>query len=293
VRRFALSIIIISIVILALTGCSGASATNEPPPDAAQLLTQATDNILKVNSLKIIVDRAGADYILTTDIGSATFNRMEAQYDAPNLMQAKAKVTLHQLPVEIEIFARDDDQWWRLVGANWSKQTFLPGFNPRALLTEQDRGLRAAFASLENVKYVGDDQLDDGTPVYHLTATADGDKISWMMLYLVQISGATTIDVYIDKDKKLPQKLVVVQPDTATDKVKATTWDMEFYDFNTANDLTPPPDNITSPESTAEATSEATAEGTAPASVEATSEPTVESTVEATVESTAEATTSP
>ncbi|MBA3873050.1 MAG: LppX_LprAFG lipoprotein [Anaerolineae bacterium] len=288
-RRLAPIITTICIVILALSGCTGAAATNEPPPDPAQLLKQATDNILAVNTLKIIVDRTGADYVLKTDIGSAIFNRMEAQYVAPNLMQAKAKVTLSQLPVEIEIYARDDDQWWRIVGTNWARQTFLPGFNPRALLAEQDRGLRAAFASLENVKYVGDEQLDDGTPVYHLTATADGDKISWMMLYLVQISGATTIDVYIDKDKKLPQKLVVVQPSTATDKVKATTWDMEFYDFNAPPKLTPPTDSEATPESTAEATPEATLEST----VEATSEPTEESTVEATVEATAEATTSP
>jgi hypothetical protein len=285
VRRLALIISTLSIVIIAITGCSGATATNEPPPDPAQLLNQATDNILAVNTLKIIVERTGADYVLKTDIGSATFNRMEAQYVAPNLMQAKAKVTLHQLPVEIEIFARDDDQWWRVTGTNWARQTFLPGFNPRALLTQQDRGLRAAFGSLENVTYVGDEQLDDGTPVYHLTATADGDKISWMMLYLVQISGKTTIDVYIDKDKKLPQKLIVVQPDTATDKVKATTWDMEFYDFNAAPKLTPPSDIDATPESTAEATAEATAESTP--------EPTAESTAEATVETTAEATVNP
>ncbi len=272
-RRLALFIITICVAILAITGCSATPATNEPPPDPAQLLKQATENILAVNTLKIIVDRTGVDYVLKTDVGSAIFNRMEAQYVAPNLMQAKAKVTLHQLPVEIEIFARDDDQWWRIVGTNWSRQTFLPGFNPRALLTEQDRGLRAAFASLENVQYAGDEQLDDGTPVYHLTATADGDKISWMMLYLVQISGKTTIDVYIDKDKRLPQKLVVVQPDTATDKLKPTTWDMEFYDFNTAAKLTPPSDSEATPESTAEATSESTAGATVESTAEATASP--------------------
>ncbi len=270
-RRLALFIISSCIVILGITGCSPATATNEPPPDAIELLKQATDNILAVNTLKIIVDRTGVDYLLKTDIGSAVFNRMEAQYVSPNLMQAKAKVTLKQLPVEIEIYARDDDQWWRIVGTNWSKQTFLPGFNPRMLLTEQDRGLRAAFASLENITYVGDEQLDDGTPVYHLSATADGDKISWMMLYLVQISGKTTIDVYIDKDKKLPQKLVVVQPDTATDKLKPTTWDMEFYDFNTPANLSAPVGSEATPESTAEAPVEATAE----TSIEATAEVTV------------------
>lgn len=254
-RRVALFVVISVIVVLGATGCTGAAATAEPPPDPTQLLKQATDNILAVDALKIIVDRTGADYILATDIGSAIFNRMEAQYVAPNLMQAKAKVTLASLPVEIEIFARDDDQWWRLIGTNWAKQTFLPGFNPRALLTQEDRGLRAAFGSLENVQLAEDTTLDDGTPAYHLTATADGDKISWMMLYLVQISGKTTIDVYIDKANKLPQKLVVIQPETTTDTQKPTTWDMEFYDFDVAVQLDPP----LVPEAMAEATAEATA----------------------------------
>lgn len=279
-RRLALFVVIVVIVILGISGCTGSSVTNEPPPDPADLLKQATDNILAANALKIIVDRTGADYILATDIGSAIFNRMEAQYVAPNLMQAKAKVTLSMLPVEIEIFARDDDQWWRLIGTKWSKQTFLPGFNPRALLTQEDRGLRAAFASLENITLVEDTTLDDGTPVYHLTATADGDKISWMMLYLVQISGRTNIDVYIDKENKLPQKLVVVQPETATDTLKPTTWDMEFYDFDVEANLEEPA------ASEVEATAEATADVTAEATVEATGEPTAEATTEATAEAT-------
>jgi len=280
VRRLGLIVVIVVIVILGISGCTGTPATTEPPPDAAALLIQATDNILAVNALKIIVDRTGADYILATDIGSAIFNRMEAQYVSPNLMQAKAKVTLSMLPVEIEIFARDDDQWWRLVGTKWAKQTFLPGFNPRALLTQEDRGLRAAFASLENVVLVEDTTLDDGTPVYHLTATADGDKISWMMLYLVQISGSTNIDVYIDKEKKLPQKLVVVQPETGTETVKPTTWDMEFYDFDVEANLQEPAD------SEVESTPEATADVTAEAAVETTTEPATEATTEATAEAT-------
>ncbi|MCA0458855.1 MAG: LppX_LprAFG lipoprotein [Chloroflexi bacterium] len=279
-RRLGLIVVIVVIVILGISGCTGTPATTEPPPDAAALLIQATDNILAVNALKIIVDRTGADYILATDIGSAIFNRMEAQYVSPNLMQAKAKVTLSMLPVEIEIFARDDDQWWRLVGTKWAKQTFLPGFNPRALLTQEDRGLRAAFASLENVVLVEDTTLDDGTPVYHLTATADGDKISWMMLYLVQISGSTNIDVYIDKEKKLPQKLVVVQPETGTETVKPTTWDMEFYDFDVEANLQEPAD------SEVESTPEATADVTAEAAVETTTEPATEATTEATAEAT-------
>ncbi|MBL8119446.1 MAG: LppX_LprAFG lipoprotein [Anaerolineae bacterium] len=232
-------ILLICVLLMMVSACSSAPA--EPPPEAIELLQQATDNILKVETLNLIVDRTGADYVLNTDIGAATFNRMEAQYAAPDMMQAKAKVTLGGLPVEIEIFAKDNDQWWRLAGTGWQNMVFLPGFNPRELLTQEDRGLRAAFGALKNVTLAGETQMEDGAAAYRLTATADGAEISWLMVYLVEISGETTIDVYIDKTERLPLKLVVVQPDTASETVGPTTWSMEFYNFNGDTQLVPPP----------------------------------------------------
>ena len=230
---------IVMTVALVAAACSP-QATTEAPPDAAGLLKQATDNVLAVNTLRMTVERTGKDYILKTDIGSATFNRMEAQYQSPDTLQAKAKVTLLGLPVEIEIFAKDEDQWWRLAGTSWQNMIFLPGFNPRALLQQPDRGLRAAFGALKNVQLAGETQLDDGTDAYHLTATADGAEISWMMVYLVEITGSTTIDAYIDKAQRLPVKLTVTEPETASDTGGTRVWTMEFYDFNAATSLTPP-----------------------------------------------------
>lgn len=232
-------IVVMMVAVLCASACSTQTAT-EAPPDPAQLLQEATENVLGVNTLRMTVERTGMDYVLTTDIGAATFNRMEAQYQSPDTLQATAKVTLLGLPVEIEIFAKDEDQWWRLAGTGWQNMIFLPGFNPRALLQEQDRGLRAAFGALENVQLDGETQLEDGTAAYHLTATADGAEISWLMVYLVEISGSTTIDAYIDKAQRLPVKLTVTEPETAADKAGARVWTMEFYDFNAAANLTPP-----------------------------------------------------
>ena len=243
-RRFMLLMIV---AMLGMAACSTQAAT-EAPPDADELLQQATENVLAVNTLRMTVERTGKDYLLETDLGSAIFDRMEAQYQSPDTLQAKAKVKLLGLPVEIEIFAKDEDQWWRLAGTSWQNMIFLPGFNPRALLQEKDRGLRAAFGALKNVQLAGETQLEDGTTAYHLTATADGAEISWMMVYLVEITGSTTIDAYIDKAQRLPVKLTVTEPETATDKAGTRVWTMEFYDFNAVTSLTPPPP---APESTA------------------------------------------
>ncbi|MEZ4671213.1 MAG: LppX_LprAFG lipoprotein [Anaerolineae bacterium] len=236
-RRLTL---IICVAMFGIAACSTQSAT-ETLPDPMQLLHEATDNVLGVETLRMTVERTGMDYALKTDLGSATFDRMEAQYQSPDTLQARAKVTLAGLPVEIEIFAKDEDQWWRLAGTDWQNLIFLPGFNPRSLLQDKDRGLRAAFGALKNVQIAGETQLEDGSTAYHLTATADGAEISWLMVYLVEITGSTTIDAYIDKTNRLPVKLAVTEPDTAADPAGARVWTMEFYDFNAVTSLTPPP----------------------------------------------------
>jgi hypothetical protein len=126
------------------------------------------------------------------------------------------------------------------VGLPWQKQEFLPGFNPRALLQEEDRGLRAALKALTDVSLKGETQLEDGTPVYELAAVADGEEVSWLMLYVIQITGQVDVNVFIDRAAHMPQKFVIVQPDTATGQAGPTTWTIELYDFNTEPKLTPP-----------------------------------------------------
>lgn len=222
--------VIILLAVLLLAACT--SAPPEPPPDPVALLAQATDNVLAVNSLKMLVERTGADYILRTDLGDALFNRMEAQYVAPDIMQARARIAIRRIPAEVEIFARDADQWWRLTGTPWQNMIFLPGFNPRELLQLEDRGLRAAFRALDDVTFVEETTIEDGTPVWHLRATAEGEEVSWLMLYLVIIEGATTVDVYIARETRLPAKLVVTHTDNADDPAGPTTWTLEFYDYN-------------------------------------------------------------
>lgn len=231
--------IVILILLMVVVGCT-TNTTPEPPANPDQLLQEAANNILGINSLKMLVERTGADYILKTDIGDAIFQRIEVQYVAPGTVQARAKVTLAGLPAEIEIFAKDEEQWWRPVGLAWQKMIFLPGFNPRALLQEEDRGLRAAIRAMKDATLNGETQLEDGTPVYELAASADGDEVSWLMLYVIQITGQVKVNMFIDKTNRMPQKFVIVQPETATQTEGPTTWTIEIYDFNAEPSLTPP-----------------------------------------------------
>lgn len=231
--------IVILVLLIVLVGCT-ANATPEPSVNPNELLQEAANNILGIDTLKMLVERTGADYILKTDIGDAIFHRIEVQYVAPGTVQAKAKVTLAGLPAEIEIFAQDEDQWWRPVGLPWQKMIFLPGFNPRALLQDEDRGLRAAIRAMKDATLNGETQLEDGTAVYELTANADGEEVSWLMLYVIQITGQVRVNMFIDKTNRMPQKFVIVQPDSATVTEGPTTWTIEIYDFNAEPKLTPP-----------------------------------------------------
>lgn len=251
-RRLAIFLLI---MVWVLAGCGGdatqqAAATRTP----ADMVKQAAANVRPVDTLKMTIERSGAVYLFQADMGTVAFNRLEGQYVAPDTIQAKARVMLGKLPLDIDVFAKGADQWIRGIFSNmeWQKTDFATGFNPQTLISQENSGLQVAMASLKDVKQVGEESLEDGTAVYHLSATAAGQDVSALVAGLLQMTGQVTVDLYVDKAQILPLKFVVVQPDTITDTEKdPTTWTIEIYDFNV-------PATLETPEATAEPTAEAT-----------------------------------
>lgn len=233
-------------LILFLAACS-ANATPEATPMPDVLVRQAADNIRTVSTVKLTIDRDGAEYLFESELGSVIFNRLEAQYVAPDTIQATTRVTLGQVPLDIEIFAKGENQWIRLSvnAAVWQKSVFAPGFNPEILISQENSGLQQAMASLKNVRQVGEEQLEDGTAVYHLSADAAGADVSALIANLIQMTGQVQVDLYIDREKRLPLKFVVLQPDSVTEAQKEpTTWTIEIYDFDIPATLDEPADVV-------------------------------------------------
>jgi hypothetical protein len=227
--------------LVALAACNG--SPTEPPPDPLELLAQAASNIRGMETFRMSVDLSGADYFIETDFGSVAFRRAVAQYIAPNVMQATVRVLLGSVPLDVDVFSRGENQWFRAgvwTGGDWVNATFAPGFNPEALIA-QESGFQAALNSLIDLERVGVAELEDGTPVHHLRALAAGEDVSALMVGLIYAAGNVNVDVYIHQDEVYPVRFVIVQPDTATEATpEPTTWTVDVYDLNAEPDIDDP-----------------------------------------------------
>ncbi len=227
---------------LSLAACAS-SATEAPPVDPIELVTQAFENIRATDTFRMTVERTGASYYIETDLGKVDFRRAEAQFVAPDTLQATVRLIAAGMPSDVDIFSRGNDQWYRhrvLTANRWYNAPFAEGFNPATLIAE-DAGFQMALNSLIDLSYKGRESLEDGTPVYHLTGIADGADISALLANLIETTGQVLVDVFIDQNTVLPVRFVIVQPDTVTDtEPTPTTWTVDVYDINAAADLDVP-----------------------------------------------------
>jgi len=135
-------------LVLGLAACAAAPAAPEPTPDPVGLVAAAAQTMRSATTFRMIVDQQGPDYAIPTDFGSVNFRRADAVYVAPDTMQAGISVTaLGGVRVDIEVFARAADQWFRSpvwTAGSWINAAFAPGFNPAALIAEET-GFNAAL----------------------------------------------------------------------------------------------------------------------------------------------------
>jgi hypothetical protein len=258
---------LLTLFALILAACGGGQPT-EQAINPRTLLDQTVTNLQPKQTFRLIIERDGAPYLFQSDLGPVTFDRAEGQYVSPDTIGAKVKVMLGELPVEADIYARGEQQWSRGIWTNmrWDMSVIATGFDPSKIIGSDGGGLKIAMDALVDPQLAGEEQLEDGTAVYHITATADGTKVSALVVNLIQMSGTVNVDVFIDKATGLPLRFIVTQPDTVTDdQPEPTVWTIDLYDFDAPAELSVP-DNLdataepTPPESTAEATAEATSE---------------------------------
>lgn len=236
-------------VLLLAAGCQ--SATPEPPPDPLTLVTQASENIRSLTTFKMIVEQTGAPYFIETDLGRVQFRRAEAQYRAPNELQAQVRLLIvGGIPAVADIFSRGEDQWYRneiLTTNRWYNAPFSPGFNPETLIAEET-GFQSALAALVDMNYIGTETLESGATTYHLSATASGDQITALLAGLIYLDGEVNVDLYIDTTTLLPVRFIIVDPDTVSEaEPDPTTWTIDIYDFDgevTLEDPAAAPDTI-------------------------------------------------
>jgi len=212
-------------------------------------------------------------------------------------MEANIRVIAGAIPIQVDVFSHGPDQWYRALwtGNRWVNQMFAEGFNPETLIAEKT-GFDSAVRAMINLKYIGQDQLENGVQTDHLEATANGPDVTALLGGLIAPVGIVEVDSYIDKSTKYPARFTITEHNSpfsvtpeAGQEAKPVVWSIDLYDINAPADLSTP--EAYAP--TAEATS--TVSATEAASGDATGMSTAEATaavnsVPVTPEATAQAT---
>lgn len=248
VQRLLPVLLILAALSLALVGCGG-STDATPAVEPLTLLQQAADKIRAADTFKLYVLQQGAPYNFVINLSqnpnemmNVQFRLAEGQFVSPDELYAKASVKTNILTLDVEIYAKGNEQWFRATSLSvpWVMGAFAPGFNPVALVSDEG-GFEAALTSLVELAFNGAMNLEDGQPVWHLSGIADGQKVAALVVGLLQIEGSVPVDVYIHRETGYPVRVLVTQPNTANEQnPDPTQWVIDVYDINAPAEFTRP-----------------------------------------------------
>src|SRR5260221_3509055 len=224
------------LLMAALAACSAAPAQL---PDAETLLTKAGNEVEQASSIRIKLQLTGAPSFVdppTTPGGPGnqiSFVSADGVYVAPDRISATVVAKILGVPGQVQVVAIGNDQWMKaglLTAGKWVKEIFSPGFNAGDLVSSGG-GIQAALHALKEVKLVGHESVD-GVDMYHITATAAGTDVAALTVGLIR-GNVVNLDIYIPVATGRVDRVIMLQPDTVTDKEpQPTTWTLELFNYN-------------------------------------------------------------
>lgn len=242
-----------------LAACGGAKATEVPLPDAQSLLTKAAAEVESAKSIKIKLELTGAPSYVDPPRNLVTFVSANGLYVAPDRLSATVTVKIGSIPGQVDVVAIGDDQWMNnalLTAGHWAKAVFSPGFNAGKLISSQE-GIHSALGTLKDPKMIGRETVF-GTEMYHVSGVSDGASMAALTVGLIR-GKIVNVDIFVTVDTGRVDHVVMVQPDTVTEKEKTpSTWTLELYDYNTEAKIEAPQVANATEQATGEATAEAT-----------------------------------
>lgn len=244
----SLTVLLVVLLMSIAAGCSTPPPATDTPPDPLALIKEAADKLRAADTFRIDVNESGPDYTMYTEYATVFFRRASAQYVSPGIMQASLRVIAAGLPLDIQVFSRGAEQWYRAIWTAdlWINQAFAPDFNPATLVAEES-GFQAALDALIDLNYLGTTELENGTKVFQLAATANGPDVSALLGGLISPIGTVDVGVYIDQSTGYPARFVITEynspyattPEPGQD-AEPIVWTIDIYDINAPAALSTP-----------------------------------------------------
>jgi hypothetical protein len=236
-RTCLLRLFIISIF---LCGCRAETPTPLPPDE---ILSRSITRLYETSGLHFVVERSGAPAFL--DVAKTlSLRRMEGDYVAPDRVQATVRIITTGFVAEIEVIGIGDIQWeTNPLSREWEQLPPQWGFNPTSLF-DSSTGLQPILENdLENLEYVGYEQLEDwpGKQLYSLTGLLRGNRIYRTTFGLIG-PGRLDMQLWISPETFEVYRMILTEEGEGEEE--ASTWTIDFWDYDQAIEIEPPiPEN--------------------------------------------------
>ncbi len=215
-----------------LTAC-GPNIPQIPP---AEVITRAGDAMLQAPSFHFKIDISGKSVVLN-QVTQLALRSAEGDFARPDKMGVHLKVLVAVAAAELDMIALGNEQYLtNVLTKQWEVLPAKFGFNP-AVMFDPKVGLEQLLkAGLDTAQWIGVENLD-GKNAYHLQGSISGERLQGMSGGLIG-KGPINVDLWIDPDKYLPSKAVIVDKDSDPDK--PTTWTMTFSSYGKEVNITAP-----------------------------------------------------
>ena len=213
-------------------------ATDTPEFTPLEIIAQAADAVLSVETLHFSIERDGA--LAYIDSGNMlAFKRAQGDFQSPDRMRAIVRVITAFTPVEVGMVAIGDEQYttdpitgeWGRLPPEWGQLNLVVIFDPETGLQQL---LKDGVFDLE---LVGMEEID-GRLHYRISGAASGERMNDMTLGFIG-QGDVELDVWVDAADYYVRRLRIVDP--VTDPEDPTTWTLEFSGFGQSVEIKAPP----------------------------------------------------
>lgn len=220
-----------------LSACGGAAAEDLSPEE---IIDRSATTMRALPGFHFNLSRTGAPVYLDP-FGAIEFSEADGNFVSPDKVQATVKVISPGIVAEIAIIGIGDQEWetniftgdWQLVAPEYA-------FKP-SILFDPNAGIQLALVeNLEAPVLVGTEELEEspGLALYHLQGKMNGADIQSITLGLIDPE-TLDVDVWIAADTFELHRVVIVDP-ALGDETESTTWQMDFWDFGTVIEISPP-----------------------------------------------------